>query len=237
MHWAYLSVIVSAFTGFLSFFSFLGFGYFDPFHAFVTAVMFQFLLFTLHAEVPPRHGMEPPDLWNDGRWKANQWGQLLFVIHGAVLITAGLVISSVGMTTVFVPEDLEFMHTTAEDLFGAHPSLVPLIAHDRATFGGMLIACGTATFLPALWGFRRGQSWLWYALMIAGSVAYVSTILVHWIVGYHSLKHLLPAYGGFMGLWVGGLASYRHLVARDEKLDCEWHRRLGGAKVNRPSPG
>jgi hypothetical protein len=135
VHWAYLAVAASAFTGFLSFFSFLGFGYFDPFHAFVTAVMFQFLLLTVHAHIPERTQMEPPDLWNDGRWKANQWGQLLFVIHGAVLISAGVVISSVGMTTVFVPEDLEFMHTSAEELFGAHPRLVPLIAHDRATFG------------------------------------------------------------------------------------------------------
>jgi hypothetical protein len=226
VHWAYLAVAASAFTGFLSFFSFLGFGYFDPFHAFVTAVMFQFLLLTVHAHIPERTQMEPPDLWNDGRWKANQWGQLLFVIHGAVLISAGVVISSVGMTTVFVPEDLEFMHTSAEELFGAHPRLVPLIAHDRATFGGMLMSCGMATLLPALWGFRRGQAWLWIALMLAGSIAYGSTMLVHWIVGYHSLKHLLPAYGGLLGLWIGGLASYRFLVARDEKLEAEWKQRL-----------
>ena len=170
--------------------------------------------------------MESPDLWNDGRWKANQWGQLLFVIHGAVLITAGLVISGVAMTTVFVHEDLEFMHTTAEELSGAHPQLVPLVAHDRATFGGMLIACGVATLLPALWGFRRGQAWLWWALMLAGNIAYISTVLVHWTVGYDSLKHLLPAYGGLGWLWAGGITSYWFLVARDRNLEIEWKRRL-----------
>ena len=226
VHWAYVTVIASAFTGFLSFFSFLGFGYFDPLHAFVTSVLFQFLLLTIHARLPKRRQMEAPDLWNDGRWKANQWGQLMFVIHGAVLIVAGLVISGIGMTCVFVPEDLEFMHTSAEDLFGAHPQLVPLVAHDRATFGGMLIACGVATLLSALWGFRRGQVWLWRALMLAGNIAYASTVLVHWIVGYDSLKHLLPAYGGMFWLWAGGAASYWFLAASDPRLETEWARRL-----------
>jgi hypothetical protein len=226
VHWAYVSVIVSALAGFFSFFSFLSFGYFDPFHAFVTAILFQFLLLMIHSRVPPRHEVEMPDLWNDWRWKANQWGQLSFVVHGAVLITAGVVISIVGMTTVFVPEDLEFMRTTVEELTGAHPQLVPLVAHDRATFGGMLISCGAATMLPALWGFRRGQAWLWWALMLAGNIAYLSTFLVHWGVGYHSLKHLIPVYGGLGGLWAGGIASYWFLVARDRRLEDEWKERL-----------
>ena len=43
-HWASVTIFVSAFVGFASFFLFLGFGYFDPFHAFVTAILFQFLL-------------------------------------------------------------------------------------------------------------------------------------------------------------------------------------------------
>jgi dihydroorotate dehydrogenase len=226
VHWAYLSVVASALAGFLSFFSFLGFGHFDPFHAFVTAILCQFLLLTIHARLPERHQMEMPDLHNDRRWRANQWGQLLFVIHGAVLIVAGSVISYIGMTTVFVPEDLEFMHTSAADLYGTHPQLVPLVAHDRATFGGMLIACGVATLLPALWGFRRGQAWLWWSLMLAGNVAYLSTMLVHWNVGYHSLKHLIPAYSGLGCLWAGGLASYWFLAAHDERLEQEWKRRL-----------
>ena len=184
IHWAWLTVVVSALAGFVSFFSFLGFGYFDPFHAFVTAILFQLLLLTVHSHLRTRQTMEAPDLFNDGRWRASQWGQLSFVIHGAVLITAGVVISCVGMTSVFVHEDLEFMHTTVHELSTAHPQLVPLVAHDRATFGGMLIACGAATLLPALWGFRRGQAWLWWALMIAGTIAYTATIAVHWTVGY-----------------------------------------------------
>ena len=45
--WAWAAVLSSAFAGFLSFFLFLAFEYFDPFHAFVTAVLFQFVLLAL----------------------------------------------------------------------------------------------------------------------------------------------------------------------------------------------
>lgn len=211
MHWAHVAIAASAFVGFASFFLFLGFGYFDPFHAFVTAVLLQLLLLAIHSDLPPAVLAVPPELTNDQAWRRSQWGQLLFIVHGAVLIAAGIIISWFGITSVFVPEDLEFMNTTAEHLTSAHPQLVPLVAHDRATFGGMLQACGVCVLLSSLWGFRRGNFWLWWALMAAGSVAYVATIAVHWHVGYTSLKHLLPAYGGLMMLLAGGALSREHL--------------------------
>jgi len=226
VHWAYVSIAASAFAGFFSFFSFLGFGYFDPFHAFVTAVLFQFLLLMMATHLPARSGMALPGLHNDWRWRWNQWGQLLFVVQGAALLTAGVVISCVGMTSVFVVEDLEFMQTTVEEPVGAHPRLIPLVAHDRATFGGMLIACGLATLLPALWGFARGERWLWWSLMLAGTFAYSATMQVHWAVGYHDPKHLLPALAGLALLWAGGAASYAYLAGADLELEAEWRRRL-----------
>ena len=51
--WARVTVLVSAFAGFGSFFLFLGFGYFDPFHAFVTAILFPLLLLALHGKLSP----------------------------------------------------------------------------------------------------------------------------------------------------------------------------------------
>jgi hypothetical protein len=160
LHWAKAAVCASAFTGFGSFFLFLGFGYFDPFHAFVTAVLFQFLLLALHCRLGPPAPAAPPLLRANRAWRYNQWGQLLFVVQGLGLLGAGLAITAIGATSVFVPEDLEFLGTTAEALGSANPRLVPLIAHDRATFGGMLIAGGLVVLLTALWGFRPGDRWL-----------------------------------------------------------------------------
>jgi dihydroorotate dehydrogenase len=217
-HWARQAVVISAFAGFFSFFSFLGFGYFDPFHAFVTSVLFQFLLLALAMRLPTLKLSGPPDLQNDWRWRWSQWGQLLFVAHGAIVLAAGCVISVVGMTSVFVPTDLEFMQTTAEELH-AVPRLVPLVAHDRATFGGMLISSGIVVLLASLWGYRRGAAWLWWALQIAGLFAYLATIGVHWSVGYLHMEHLLPAYGGLALLELGSLLSYPYLVGSRMRAD------------------
>jgi dihydroorotate dehydrogenase len=214
-HWALRTVAVSAFAGFFSFFTFLAFGYFDPFHAFVTAILFQFLLLMISSEYAPLRLPDIIDLHNDWRWKCSQWGQLLFVMHGTAIIVAGIVIAAVGSTSVFVPEDLEFLETNAQHLMDTHPGLVPLVAHDRATFGGMLIACGLAVLLPSMWGFRRGHAWLWWTLVTAGTIAYFATIAVHWHVHYTSLKHLIPAYGGLAALWIGGCLSYPYLCQRE----------------------
>jgi hypothetical protein len=52
---------------------------------------------------------------------------------------------------------------------------------------------------------------LWWALLIAGSIAYAAGIVVHYAVRYLSFKHLLPAFGGYGLLLVGLLLSYPFL--------------------------
>ncbi len=64
---------------------------------------------------------------------------------------AGAIMCYIGSTSVFVQEDLAYMQTTAAELAAANPKLIPLIAHDRATLGGMLLCAGLAFLLPALW--------------------------------------------------------------------------------------
>ncbi len=146
------------------------------------------------------------------------WSQLLFIMHGCALIVAGVVICKIGITSVFVAEDMEFLCTTPDRLLAANPQLVPLVAHDRATFGGMLIACGIVVLLASLWGFRRGRRWLWWTLLVAGSVAYIATISIHLHVGYVSLVHLLPAYGGIAALWIAATLGYAY--AHDIVVEC-----------------
>lgn len=217
LHWARQAVLVSAFTGFASFFLFLGFGYLDTFHAFVTAALLQLLLLGVHARLSVYTPVARPDLRGDRAWRLSLWGQLLLVFHGFALLTAGAVISFIGVTQVFVHEDLEFLQTTAATLSTANPRLIPLVAHDRATLGGMLLASGWVFLLPSLWGYRRGSSWLWWILLIAGSGAYAAAIAVHYTVGYLSFKHLLPAFGGYGLLLAGLILSFPFLCRRSSQ--------------------
>lgn len=213
LHWARVAVLASAFTGFATFFLFLGFGYLDPFHAFVTAALLQLLLLGVHCRLGTYTPDVAPVLREGPAWRRAQWGQLLLIGHGCGLLGAGVAISAIGVTRVFVPEDLAFMHTTAEALRSADPRLVPVVAHDRATLGGMLLAGGLVFLLPALWGFRNGSAWLWRTLLVAGLSAYSAAIGVHYAVGYTDAGHLLPAFAGF-GVFLLGLGLARGYLCR-----------------------
>jgi hypothetical protein len=230
-HWAQVAVSLSAFAGFSSFFLFLGFGYFDPFHAFVTAVLFQFLLLMLHSRLAPPAPIPPPSLHGDRRWRLGLWGQLLHVAQACAFLAAGMTIALIGVTEVFVPEDLEFLETTAEALRSVSPRLVPLIAHDRASFGGMIVASGLGFLGLALWGFRRGERWVWWTLLLAGVPGYACAIGVHYVVGYENLWHLTPAFAGLAVFIAAQALSYPYLAAADPVLLDEWRRRANGRSL------
>jgi hypothetical protein len=98
---------------------------------------------------------------------------------------------TVGMTSVFVPRDLAFIGMTRPALSAINPHLVPLIAHDRAGFGGAMISFGVAMF-ACVWCARPSRA-LWQALTIAGVAGFGTAVGVHPAIGYVSLTHVGPA--------------------------------------------
>src|SRR5919198_3709842 len=107
---------------------------------------------------------------------------------------SGIVIAGLGVTRVFVFSDLAFLQTSAAVLSQANAHLLPLIAHDRAGFGGALASDGVAVLLMALWGFRRGERWVWWTLLLAGLVGLAGGVYAHVSVGYLEFGHLLPLF-------------------------------------------
>jgi hypothetical protein len=126
---------------------------------------------------------------------------------------AGMTITAVGLTRVFVPEDLQFMHTTAEAL-RAVPRLVPLIAHDRVGFGNALVCNSLTVLLILLWGFHRGARWLWWSFLLAGIPSYAAAFGTHLSVGYVDLWHLTPPMVGASFLIAGLALTYPYLLDR-----------------------
>jgi hypothetical protein len=96
---------------------------------------------------------------------------------------------------------------------------VPLIAHDRAGFGGALVADGVGVLLVAWWGYRVGARWLWWTFVAAGIPGFAAAIGVHLVVGYLNWWHLFPALLA-AGAYIVGLAiSYPDLcrLSRDAR--------------------
>ncbi|WP_281883617.1 hypothetical protein [Paenibacillus sp. YYML68] len=203
LHWSKTALLLSGGVGFSSFFLYLGYGYFDPLHAVMAALLLPMFLLAMRGN-PDQPYRLPVNMKNDRAWRLAQWGQLCFVVLGFSLAIGGITIAAVGVTYVFVPEDLAFMQTTAAELAAANPRLLPLIAHDRAGFGGALLSDALALTVLALWGLQQGARWQWWTLLLGGAPAFLAGLGVHLDIGYTDLWHLSPAIFAF-GLYVAGL--------------------------------
>lgn len=193
LHWSKVIVGVSCLIGFGNLFYMIGHGYFDPLHLLLSAFMFLLFILFLVSSDSPNSNIGSMNRHNSYFWRLSLWGQLCFVVLGFAFFIGGIVILIVGMTTVFVPEDLQFLGISTESL-ASYPNLVPLISHDREGFGGILLAEGLAILLISLWGYREGESWIWWMLLFGGIPGYLGAIGVHIQIGYLDQVHLSPAY-------------------------------------------
>ena len=100
----------------------------------------------------------------------------------------------VGMTRVFVPQDLTYMHMTRAEIQGISPRLIPVIAHDRAGFGGGLFSTGIILLLIARHA-RLNRSLVQIAAVM-GIAGFGAALGVHSAIGYTDMTHLAPAYFG-----------------------------------------
>ena len=199
--WAWWALTMSGVTGFLSFLAYLGYGYFDTWHGAATLVLlFIFVAGMLRTRGLRRERVEPTSL--DLR-SASGIGRALLLLSSVGIGVAGLIIMMVGMTSVFVPQDLAFMRMTRPAMSAINPHLVPLIAHDRAGFGGALASFGVAMF--ACVRYARASRALWQALTIAGVAGFGTAVGVHPAIGYLSVSHLGPAVLG-CAVFAAGLA-------------------------------
>jgi hypothetical protein len=197
--WAWWALLLSGAVGFASFFAYLGHGYLDTWHGLATLGLLPcFLLGLARSSCPPPGGEGSRCLLRPGaRWpgrSAAGLGRACLLLSAAGLVLGGLIILAVGMTCVFVPEDLAYLGLSVEEMQALNPRLVPLIAHDRAGFGGAVCCCGLALLLCVWCG--RPSPGLWRILALVGLIGFGTAIGVHPAVGYNDPVHLAPAVCG-----------------------------------------
>jgi hypothetical protein len=217
--WAWWACAVSGAAGFLSFLAYLGYGYLDDWHAISTLLLLPVFVAGLwrtsklirgeRSAFPPLAVLRATGWIVPWRSKAGV-GKACLLLTSVGMVAAGLVILGVGMTRVFVPQDLEFIGTNASALARVNPHLLPLIAHDRAGFGGGLMSSGLLVGM-CVWCATPSRS-LWQALAAAGALGFGCAIGVHFAVGYRNTEHLLPAIIGALLFAIGMVLSGRSLL-------------------------
>ena len=205
--WAWWVLAASGALGFGSFLAYLGYGYLDTWHAVGTLALIPIFTAGMARTYPLVPHRRPwAEIFQPGvklRWRSRRGvGRLLLLATGAGMVLGGAIILTVGMTSVFVPQDLSYIGLHPADLQAANPRLIPLIAHDRAGFGGGICSCGLLV-LGCVWCGRPSRA-LHQALALAGTAGFGAALGVHFCIGYTDFSHLAPAFAG-LALYLGGL--------------------------------
>jgi hypothetical protein len=214
--WAWWAFVVSGVFGFGSFLAYLGYGYLDTWHGVATLMILPCFLVGLFRSRP---SLELPrgirTLLKPGAvvsWRSPfAVGRALLLAVAGGMIAGGLTVMTFGMTRVFVPQDLTFMGVARSDLQAISARLIPLIAHDRAGFGGAICTTGVVVLI-CVWCARPSRN-LWQILCFAGVVGFVAAIGVHPMVGYNDLFHLAPAIVGAIMFVIGLLLCWKPMRA------------------------
>ena len=208
--WAWRTLVVSAAIGFASFLTYLGTGYLDAWHGAGTLALLPIFGLGLWF-ARGRVAVHAPSRWPGDR--RTSVGRGLLLLTGLGMVVAGLVIATIGALVVFVPQDLEFLGMDRLALEAVDPHLVPLIAHDRAGFGGGLAATGVVVL--AVVRFGSPSRALWQSLLLAGAAGFGAAIGVHELIGYTDLTHVGPAFVA-ASLYAAGMVLVHPAMMRRE---------------------
>lgn len=137
-------------------------------------------------------------------------GKVFLLCSSIGMLLAGITIMIVGMTTIFVPQNLAYMNITVCGIEKINSNLKPLIAHDRAAFGGGLATIGLLYFFI----IERASPTisLWQILLISTTIGFSTAIGVHFIIGYTDFTHLLPAYLGAVTTIIGLILTHKKMT-------------------------
>ncbi|QJW98326.1 hypothetical protein [Frigoriglobus tundricola] len=206
--WAWELLAASGAVGFASFLAYLGYGYLDTWHGTATAALAPLFLVGLMTSRKRINWRANERRW----WVRPAWfaaphgraGSVVLLGVAAGMFAGGVTIVTVGMTIVFVPEDVAFLGMGRAELHALNPRLVPLIAHDRAGFGGAVCCCGVL-LAGVVWRGEVDRAG-WQALALAGIAGFGTAVFVHPAIGYTDGWHLSPAIGGAglfaLGWWL-----------------------------------
>lgn len=213
--WAWWTLVWAGIAFFGSFLSFLAYDYLDTWHAglmLILSVCWFAGLALIRPDFKRSAGQGAAFRAPAARawlWSPGGRGRLMVAMFAAGLITAGLSIVAIAGSDVFVPQDVAFMRFDASHLTALSDHLIPVMAHDRAGFGGGMLALGIMFAATAWMGIRRNALGAWWALGLAGVWLIAPALIAHIAVGYTNVIHLSPVYSGSLLLAISLITLFK----------------------------
>jgi hypothetical protein len=131
-------------------------------------------------------------------------GRPLLTLGALALLASGLFAWFLAVTGQLLPHDLAWLTISPAELRAiADGRLVHFMAHDRAAFGGTLIAIGILYLWLIRFPLAEGRRWAWWTVAgstLAGFLSFLSYLGTGYLDSWHGVATLalLPIFG--MGL-------------------------------------
>lgn len=129
---------------------------------------------------------------------------LLSFVALSLILSGGFALY-LAATHQFLPHDLAFLGMSAEALCAINDCrIVGFMMHDRAAFGGALMAVGIMYLWLVEFPLKAGEGWAWWTLLGSGIVGFAG-FLFFLVYGYLDVWHgtallfLLPCF--IVGVW------------------------------------
>ncbi len=69
-----------------------------------------------------------------------------------------------------------------------------------------------------MWGWRRGQRWVWWCLLLGWVFGTAPALVIHFAIGYTDYTHLLPVYLLIIATVTALALSRDYLTAEPERV-------------------
>jgi hypothetical protein len=125
------------------------------------------------SELPPQGERGAEDRGLLAAWGGN--GRGLLTVTALGLLAAGLFAWFLAITDQLLPHDLAWLSISEQQLRTiADGRLLHFMGHDRAAFGGTLVAIGVLYLWLTQFPLAQGRAWAWWLLAIGGGLGFVS---------------------------------------------------------------
>jgi hypothetical protein len=132
-------------------------------------------------------------------------GRRLLTLVGISLMVSGGFALFLAATRQLLPHDVAYLGLVANQVCGVKDGrILHFMFHDRAAFGGAVVATGLLYVWLAEFPLRQGQAWAWWALVGIGILVF-SSFLAYLGFGYFDVWHG-TATGLLLSLFGLGLA-------------------------------
>jgi len=161
-------------------------------------------------------------------------GRPLLALGALALLAAGMFAWFLAVTDQLLPHDLAWLTISPAELRAiADGRLVHFMGHDRAAFGGTLIAIGILYLWLVGFPLAEGRRWAWWTVAgstLIGFLSFLSYLGTGYLDSWHGVATLalLPVFGV-------GLSMTRRLIRPSdaEAADAPWQELDGRGSLGR----